>query len=259
MKKITKFFQPFEKIDKSTKTIISLLLLTFLFLIWGSISFGDRHMFPTIAEVGRGFIGLYKEGLVVHIFSSLWLCFQSVLVAITISLFITYLSSTPAIKPIATFLSKFRYLPLTGITFYITVLLNDARSIQIWTLVIFMTTFLTTSLLTMMKDIPEEEFDHARSLGYKRWQILLEVVVKGRFDYVIENVRQNLAIVWMMLVTVESTVAAAGGLGFLIKNSDKFANHGRIIALQIIILTVGLGLDLLLNSIRKSVYRFSKI
>ena len=138
-------------------------------------------------------------------------------------------------------------------------LINDARSIQIWILVIFMTTFLTTSLLAMLKDIPEEDFDHARSLGYGRWQILLEVIIKGRFDYVIETIRQNLAIVWMMLVTVESILAAAGGLGFLIKNSDKLADHGRIVALQIVILLVGLLLDFTLTFLRKSLFRYSKI
>jgi hypothetical protein len=45
----------------------------------------------------------------------------------------------------------------------------------------------------------------------------MEVVIKGRIDYVIELVRQNLAIVWVMLVTVESILIAAGGLGVLIK------------------------------------------
>ena len=111
----------------------------------------------------------------------------------------------------------------------------------------------------MIRDIPEEHFDHARCLGYNRWEILLEVIIKGRFHYVIEIVRQNLAIVWMMLVTVESIMAAAGGLGFLIKNSDKFMNHGRIIALQFVILMVGLSLDFILTFIRKSLFRYSKI
>jgi NitT/TauT family transport system permease protein len=52
----------------------------------------------------------------------------------------------------------------------------------------------------------------------------MEVVIKGRIDYVIELVRQNLAIVWVMLVTVESILIAAGGLGVLIKNGDRRAN-----------------------------------
>lgn len=257
--KILKIFRPFEKVDKTTTRLIGFTWLIILLAAWSSLGFGSTHLFPTIPQVWTGLVGLYNEGLVVHIGSSLGLCSYAVFISILISLSITYLSSTPAIKPIATFISKFRYLPLTGISFYITMLINDGRSIQVWILVIFMTTFLITSLLAMMKDIPEEDFDHARSLGYGRWQILLEVVIKGRFDYVIENIRQNLAIVYMMLVTVETIMMAAGGLGFLINNSHRFDNQGRIIALQIIILLVGLILDFALTFTRKSLFRFSKI
>ena len=48
-------------------------------------------------------------------------------------------------------------------------------------------------------------------------------------------------------------------IGFLIKNSDKFMNHGRIIALQIVILIVGLSIDYILNFLRKAFFRYSKI
>ena len=73
----------------------------------------------------------------------------------------------------------------------------------------------------------------------------------------LDVLRQNLAIIWMMLVTVESILVAAGGLGVLIKNSDKFMNHGRIVALQLVILLVGLLLDTLLNGNRKSLFKYS--
>jgi NitT/TauT family transport system permease protein len=69
----------------------------------------------------------------------------------------SYSTAIPILKPVGVFISKLRYLPLTGITFYITILLNDARSIQVWVLVMFMTTFLTTSLMQMIKDISIEE------------------------------------------------------------------------------------------------------
>jgi NitT/TauT family transport system permease protein len=94
----------------------------------------------------------------------------------------------------------------------------------------------------MIKDIPNEEFDHAKTLGCNRWEILWEVVIKGRIDYVIELVRQNLAIVWV-LVTVESILIAAGGLGVLIKNGDRLGANGRVIAVQGIIILVGISLD----------------
>jgi NitT/TauT family transport system permease protein len=255
-----RIFKPFEDPSKRTRLLIGFGWVALLFTMWGIYGAqGEAHMFPTPKQVWTGISELWAEGLMTHVFSSLWLCGRAVLLSIIISLTFVYLSPIPMIKPLAYFLSKFRYLPLTGIAFYITMLIDSAREVQVWILVVFMTTFLTTSLLSMLKDIKEEEFDHARALGCSRWEILWEVVVKGRLDYVIEIIRQNLAIVWMMLVTVESIMAAAGGLGFLIKNSDKFMNHGRIIALQIVILFVGLGLDFALNKLRKILFRYSKI
>lgn len=250
---------PFENISKNTKLIIILVWILALFGIWFLSSMGERHLFPSPQQVFQGFSELYNEGLVVHIGSSLLLCFSAIIIAIIISLTFSYLSTVPVIQPVAKALSKLRYLPLTGITFYLAILISDARTMQIWVLVVFMSTYLTTSLLSMVNSIPQEEFDHARSLGCNRWEVLWEVVVKGRIDYVIDVIRQNLAIVWMMLVTVESILVAAGGLGFLIKNSDKFMNHGRIIALQIVILAVGLSIDFVLNYLRKSFFRYSKI
>ncbi len=256
MKKIV---TPFEQVSKNTRLLIVLGWLAAVLGTWFVSSMGERHLFPSPKQVFQGLAELYNEGLVVHIGSSLLLCFSAIIIAIIISLVFSYLSTVPLFKPIAKTLSRLRYLPLTGITFYLAILISDARAMQVWVLVVFMSTYLTTSLLSMVNSIPQEEFDHARSLGCNRWEVLWEVVIKGRIDYVIDVIRQNLAIVWMMLVTVESILVAAGGLGFLIKNSDKFMNHGRIIALQIVILAVGLCIDFVLDYLRKAFFRYSKI
>lgn len=241
------------------RTIILVSWVVLLFAIWFIGSAGTKHLFPTPSQVLIGFSELYKEGLVVHIFQSLKLCFLSIIIATIIALLFAYSWPIPLMKPVAEFVTKFRFLPFTGLSFYITLMVHDARNMQVWILVIFLTTFLTTSLIAVTKDIPQEEFDHAKTLKCSRWEVLWQVIVLGRIDYVIDVIRQNLAITWMMLVTVESIVVASGGLGFLIKNSDKFMNHGRIIALQIIILLIGLGLDWFINFLRKSVFRYSKI
>jgi NitT/TauT family transport system permease protein len=252
--------KPFEKISKSTERTIQFGWFAVLILFWiGCSLIAETHLFPTPIQVLNGFSALWSEGLVVHIGSSLALCGQAVIWSVIISLILCYLSPLPLLKPIANTISKFRFLPLAGIAFYIGVIINDARTIQVWVLVVFMSTFFITSILAMISEIPEEEFDHARTLGCTRWETLLEVVIKGRLDYVIESIRQNLAIVWMMLISVESILAAAGGLGFLIKNSDKTGNQGRVIALQIIILLIGITLDFLLTYLRKLIFRFSKI
>ncbi len=256
---MTGILRPFEKVNNKTNLTIRMGWLVCLILIWFGSSFGQTHLFPTPLQVLSGFSTLWSEGLVVHIGSSLALCFQAVLYSVVISLIFCYLSPLPLLKPIASTISKFRYLPLAGIAFYLSIIITSARTLQVWVLVVFMSTFFITSILSVINEIPEEEFDHAKTLGCTRWEMLLEVLIKGRFDYVIESIRQNLAIVWMMLIAVESILAAAGGLGFLIKNSDKLGNQGRVIALQIIILAIGILLDFILTKTRKIIFRFSKI
>jgi NitT/TauT family transport system permease protein len=249
--------RPFESVNKSQRSLIIGVWVLLVVTYWVAASSGTKHLFPTPAQVWEGLVSLYKEGLVVHIFSSLALFLKATILSILVSLAVVYLSPLPALQPIALTLSKIRFLPLTGITFYLAILVSNARTMQVSVLLIFMSLYFITSLLAVLKDIPQEEIDHARSLKCSRWEVLWEVVIKGRFDYVIDALRQNLAIIWMMLVTVESILVAAGGLGVLIKNSDKFMNHGRIIALQLVILLIGLLLDSLLNTIRKSLFKYS--
>lgn len=252
-----KIVKPFEQVSSSIKLTIQAGWLVLILSIWTLCSLGETHLFPTPMQVLMGFKELFFEGLTTHVFSSLWLCAKSVFIGSVISLVFCYLSPLPIIRPMAEFISKLRFLPLTGISFYVAILINDARGIQTWVLVVFMTTFLITSILGVINDIPDEEYDHAKTQGCSRWEMLWEIVIKGRFDYMIETIRQNLAIVWMMLVSVESILMAAGGLGTLIKNSDKMGSNGRVIAVQIIIITIGLLLDIILTKIRKISFRYS--
>jgi ABC-type nitrate/sulfonate/bicarbonate transport system permease component len=254
-----KIFIPFEKLTSPQKTIILAGWIIFLAILWFVGTLGEKHLFPSPTQVAEGFSKLYSEGLVKHIFKSLSLCFISIGLAIFVSMLFAYSFPIPFLKPVAEFITKLRFLPFTGLSYYAAVLIQDARNMQISILVVFLTTFLTTSLIAIIKDIPQEEFDHAKTLKCSRFEVLWQVIILGRIDYVIDVIRQNLAITWMMIVTVESILIASGGLGVLIKNADKFTNHGRVIALQLVILFIGLSLDWFINFIRKSVFRYSKI
>ena len=119
-----KLFRPFHKSKGSTEIAIRLGWLFFLIAFWVGFSFTDTHIFPTPLQVGNGFSTLWAEGLVVHIGSSLGLCLRAVVWSVFISLSFCYLSPLPIINPIATVLSKFRYLPLAGIAFYLSILIN---------------------------------------------------------------------------------------------------------------------------------------
>ncbi len=254
MNPLKKLFTPFETLKAPHNIALIAFWLFAVIGIWYVGTTGQKHLLPTPKAVLSGLGEEYQEGLVVHILSSLSLCAQATFWALLISLPLAYLSTLPFFKPFVEGVSKFRYLPLTGITFYLATspLISSGRAMQVGVLVIFMSVYFVTSLLSVIADIPEEEFDHARSLKMNRWEVLWHLIVRGRIDYAIEILRQNLAIVWMMLVTVESIVMSAGGLGTIIKNADRYANHGRIFAAQLVILLIGILLDYLLAQLRYS-------
>ena len=72
MKEIIK---PFGKISKNKQIFLILGWVVFLFLIWILGTMGDKHLFPNPQQVFKGFSELFHEGLVIHIFNSLKLCF----------------------------------------------------------------------------------------------------------------------------------------------------------------------------------------
>jgi ABC-type nitrate/sulfonate/bicarbonate transport system permease component len=82
-----KIFSPFEKLSKSTKTSILCFWILFILTFWIMATAGQKHLFPSPNQVFDGFLSLFNEGLVEHIFSSLKLCFTSIFIAIIVSMF----------------------------------------------------------------------------------------------------------------------------------------------------------------------------
>jgi hypothetical protein len=131
-----KILTPFEKISRPTKFMLVGAWLLFVVLIWIIGTSGKEHLFPSPGQVFNGLSELYNEGLVIHIFNSLKLCFISIFFAIIISLLFAYSWPIPLMKPVAEFITKFRFLPFTGLSFYIAMLIQDARNMQVWILVV---------------------------------------------------------------------------------------------------------------------------
>ncbi len=255
--KLANWFKPFEKINPQQRMIIGVSWIALIIIYWFTQFIGNQASLPH-TRTGMGWLQITVQRRIDRACRQLPVAlfagnrfFSDRIAGAGISF------AAAGVASLAVTMSRLRYLPLTGITFYLAILVSNARTMQVGVLFIFMSLYFITSLLAVLKDIPAEEIDHARSLKCSRWEVLLEVVIKGRFDYVIDVLRQNLAITWMMLVTVESILVAAGGLGVLIKNSDKFMNHGRIVALQLVILLVGLLLDWLLRALRKAAFKYS--
>ena len=122
-----------------------------------------------------------------------------------------------------------------------------------------MSVFLVTSLYEVVENIPREEFDHARTLRMGSWGSVLEVVVIGRFDQVLDAVRQNAAMSWVMLTMVEGLVRFEGGLGALMLAEDKHIRLDAVFAVQLLVLGIGIIQDWALLLLRRVVCPYASL
>lgn len=194
-----------------------------------------------------------------NLLTSLSLTGQALLYSVLITLLFGYASVIPFFQPVAHFLVKCRYLTLTGLIFIFTLLTKDGGQLKLSLLLSGIVPFLTTSFLSIIVQTPAQPFELCQTLGYNRWERLYEVIVIGKADQVFEVVRQNFAIAWMMITMVEGLNMSEGGIGALMIKYNKYNDLPHVLALQAVILGLGLGFDYLLGVLRQWLFPYSKL
>ncbi|HEY4562195.1 MAG TPA: nitrate ABC transporter permease [Thermoanaerobaculia bacterium] len=238
---MTSAFVPNRAISRNALRIIVASQVAIALLIWINSPF---KVLPQPDEVFRAFRGLwFEQGLGRELWTSFSMNLEALALTIVISLALSYLVVVPAFRPIATAISKGRFLGLAGLTFLFTLLFGGGRPLKISLLVFSMTVFFVTSMASVVLEIPRERFDHARTLRMNEWHVVWEVVILGTADRAFEVLRQNAAIGWMMLTMVEGISRSEGGVGAMLLNQNKHFHLAEVFAIQLTILVVGLLQD----------------
>jgi sulfonate transport system permease protein len=249
-------FKPFDKISRKTFLILvgSQALVTLL--LW-QLSGGGLIPRPSTVMAALGRL-LTTRLLLDNLLTSVMLTAQALLYAVLITLLFGYASVIPFFKPAAQFIVKCRYLTLTGLIFIFTLLTRDGGQLKLSLLLFGIVPFLTTSFLSIILHTPAQEFELCQTLGYNRWECLYEVIIIGKADQVFEVVRQNFAIAWMMITMVEGLNMSEGGIGALMIKYNKYNDLPHVLALQAVILGLGLGFDYVLGVLRHWLFPYTK-
>lgn len=186
--------------------------------------------------------------------ATLTLIIKGMGLAIIISLFLCYISLIPIFSNIASFVSKLRFLTYTGLLFVFTILVKNGHDIKISLLLFGIIPYFVTSLLSYINDIQQKEYELCATLKFNRWQTLYEVVIKGKLHLVLEVIRQNFAIAWMMITAVEGLCMSEGGLGTLMIKSNKYLHINDVFGILIIIFISGIFFDYVFDLLK--VYLF---
>lgn len=204
------------------------------------------------------------DGLGTHLWESLWLNFTAAGIMFLVCLLIAYSTRMPQplgrlFSPLAQLVSLGRFNGMVGLPLIFMSLLHNPHWVKVALLVFGAGVFTLLSLTDMIKSIPGERFDDARTLRMNEWEVLWEIVVLGSFDQVIDIMRVNLAMMWMMLPLVEGYFQYAGGVGTLLLIDNKHLELDKVICLLGVIATVGWLLDTALRCTKSLVCPHSEL
>jgi NitT/TauT family transport system permease protein len=254
---INRVFRPNESIAPGTYAYLVTGWAVLALLVWVTAA---SPILPSPLEVLRAIPALwFEDGLG----SQLWVSFQLNLEAIAImaglSLTVSYLTVVPAFRPLATAISSGRANGFAGLPLIFTLYIGNAHWIKIALLVYGAGVFTVPAVVKLIELIPKESFDHARTLRMHEWRVVWEVVILGHFDEVIEILRSNILMMWMLLPMVEGLFKSEGGLGALIDIENKHFQLAAEFAIVFLILGVGLLQDYLIGLFKGIVCPYSLI
>jgi NitT/TauT family transport system permease protein len=235
------------------------MVIVTVLLFLGAWAMNSGGVLPSPGEVLDAFPALFQQGLVFQLYVSLATNLQAIALSCLLTVPLAYLTVLPALRPLVHAFCKARFLSLTGFVILFTITFGGGHGLKVALLVFGMSTFLITSLNEVVESIPREEFDHARTLRMGPWGSVWEVVVIGRFDAVLDTIRQNAAMGLLMLTMVEGLVRFEGGLGAMMLAEDKHLKLAAVAAVQLIVLGIGFCQDWLILLLRRVICPYASL
>lgn len=243
---------PLQHIDKKNLLFLGMLELIFIVLMW---NFYAPALYPRPTLVINEFINtLISATFMDDLFATLWLTIRAMFFSIMLAMLFSYGYKIAFMRPITEFIIKCRFLTLSGLIFIFTMVSSDADSLKICLLVFGIVPFFVTSFVSYIKAINVQEFQLCYTLRYSYWQTLYEIVIIGRLNLVLEIIRQNFAVCFLMITMVEGLNMSGGGLGTTLIIYSKYLNLGKMFAIMFVIFFIGVLSDMLLSWVRVTLF-----
>lgn len=216
-------------------------------LIWTAA--GVSYL-PTPTEVLRAVPVLWGYGFGEQLWNSFALNLEAVCAMAVIVYLLAIATVMPLFRPLAVLVGSGRFNGFVGMPIVFMAIFQNAHLVKVALLVFGAGVFTLVSLVKMIQDIPKELFDHSRTLRMGEWRVVWEVVVLGRMDEVIDILRINVAMLWVMLPMVEGRFRYEGGVGALMEEQAKHFNMDAVFAALAMVLAVGILQDLALAKLK---------
>jgi NitT/TauT family transport system permease protein len=155
--------------------------------------------------------------------------------------------------------SKARFLPMIGLSFIFTLLSATGYDLKIKLLVFGMSVFIVESMIKIIQSVTDNEYNHARTIFGSEWKVVYERVILGKAHEMLNAVKQNFAIVWVMLTFAEGLVRSDGGVGAMMLNENKHLQLDSVFAIQMTLFFVGILIDYLFGLLRSTLFPYADL
>jgi NitT/TauT family transport system permease protein len=253
---IKDYITPNKNLSSSSKGRLLIFWISTTFLIW---TFSGSKIFPGPKEIWTAWSTLLHQGFLHDLMTSTAFCLKAMAYASIISLFIAYLSVIPLVRTPIEFIAKARFLSTAGLSFLFMELTSDMEGQKMAILVFAISVFLITGACGVIAGMKTEEYDYPRTLKFNEWEIVGESIIRGKLADMLEIIRQNFAIAWMMLAMVETYCQSDGGIGVVLTLKNKHFELDSVYAIQINILIVGVFFDWLIGWLTRKICPASAI
>ena len=241
-------FSPLKILSKKSMLILVGFQLVALFVLW---VFAPTFV-PTPADTAHSIVSLGGDGLFGELVTSFLLNVQALAVVTVICLILAYATVLPFFQPIAKFFSLLRFLSLVGITvFFVEIFGRSPHGLKLSLLVYGVGVFFITSMIDVVKKVPKELKDLARTLGFSEWRVVWEVIIVGQVDQVFDVLRTNAAMSWALVPLVEGIMRTEGGIGTILLDQSHHFHMSAVVAVVIVITLMGALQDYGIGMTRK--------
>lgn len=236
----------------SQKSFLKILIIEIIIILcfW---EYNSSTYLPGPVDVGKAIPELFiKNNFLNDLLTSFFLSLSALFLSVVISMIISYWSITPSGKPFATIVTKFRFSAFSGFVFIFAMAFPSGFIFKIYSLSFAVIPWLIDSNMVTFGEIEKMRYTHLRTLGIPEWKIARELIVYGKIASVFEIIRQNYAMIWMMIATVEAVYISEGGIGALLEMLRKYtANLPQMLAIQFTVLILAIVNDYGFKSFNK--------
>lgn len=246
MLEIKKSFKLFGEPNTVTMVLWYTLLVLGVFSVW---QFQNLQGIPKPVDVLKAFNVLLRmsggDSLLWNIYISLKLIIISTLYASVISLIFSYLGVFKALVPLNRFIQVLRYIPVIGFTLVFYHMFPIGFVMKEAMMVAGLTFFFVTSMTATVNSVTKMQFELGKSLGLKERSIFKRVFFDPTVPSIIDTIRTNAPMTWLMLVAVENFNRTEGGMGAKIGIYNSSNQLDKVFAYLFIIAIFALLFELI--------------